>query len=817
MFQHYLKQAIRILQKRPAFAVAVIVTFAVAIGVNATIFSLREAILERTIDVHEAENLVGVFGTSRGEAANGSFSRSDYLYYKEHFKGFSDLAGHYSTSPMTFYAADKPPQQLVGSAVSGNFFPMLGLRPVLGRFFGPEEDAVDGRDAVAVLSHGFWTREFNADPNIIGQQIKLNGTSFTVIGVAPASFRGVVATGSQNDVWVPMAMSSVAYRYCDTKKPDCKFMDFVGRLSKESTLDQLQAEADVLALQLKTLKGESTQPSSAAAANWKDVIVMEQRGVGALHRSELTRLLDLLRNAALVLLLIACVNVSGLFLVQMAARTKEMAMRLALGATQMQLYFQMLAEAVLLSLLGGIGGLLMAYWLSGPLSKFPVVDALNYISEVRINTSLILFTVALVMLCAIIATIVPAARMFRSDLFGLLKDQHSRGGAKTSKTHDVLIVAQVALSLALVAGSGLLVVSLRTILNGPGFDPTRLVFFRVTPRLSGYPPEKSAALQREITARLSALPGIESVSLGQFLPWWPTRMRPVSLPGQMPERDEDKLMVEHDLVAPKYLSTLQIPLISGREFEDGDRKETPKVVIINESLAGILFPGSDAIGNSIVIGTVEHSVVGVAKDAKYHLASVNSAPYFYVPYWQNNDGADARFCIRTAGDPKAMMTAIRGEIHKIDPDAPMTNIVTMDQGLKAWFSSVYLANRVLLGASATACFLSMLGLYSLIAFSVVKRNREIGIRIALGATRSKILTLMIRRGIVLTALGAVLGIGIAVTGLRLFDSLLYGVKPANPLVLITAAIVLMSVSLIAGFLPAHRATRIDPMKAIRDE
>jgi putative ABC transport system permease protein len=814
VFHFYLKQAMRVLQRKRIFSVAVIATFAVAIGVNATTFSLRDAILERTIEVANAENLVAIYGASRGEAANGSFSRGDYLYYKEHLKGVSDLAAHYSTSPMTFSAAGMFPQPIVGSAVSGNFFPMLGLRPEAGRFFSPEEDAVDGRDAVVVLSHGFWKREFSADTDIVGKQIKLNGTDFTVVGVAPATFHGIVATGSPNDVWVPLSMSSVAYRPCDTKRPECRFLDLVGRLAEGSSVERLQAEADVLARQLKTQRGGQAQPASAA--NWKDVIVMPQRGVGALHRTQLTQLLNLLRSAALILLLIACVNVSGLFLVQMESRTKEMAVRLALGSTQRQLYFQMLTETGLLSLLGGAGGLLMAYWLSGPLSKFPLIDAPNFTSEIRINAPLIIFTVGLVMLCAIIATVIPAIRLLRSNLFGWLKDQHSAGGNKNSRAHDALIVTQVALSLALVAGSGLLVVSLRTILSGPGFDPGRLAFFRVTPRLSGYSPEKSAALQREIAARLLALPGVESVSLGQFLPWWPTRRQIVWLPGQAPERDEDKLEVEHDLIAPEYLSTLQIPLVAGREFDEGDRKQTPKVAIVNESLASILFPGSDAVGNSIVIGNVEHSVVGVAKDAKYHLASVKSAPYFYVPYWQNNDGLDARFCVRTAGDPRAMTQAIRGEVQKIDPEAPMTAIVTMEQGLKAWFSSVYLANRVLISASAIACFLSMLGLYSLIAFSIVKRNREIGIRIALGATRSNILRLMIRRGVVLTALGAVLGIGLALLSLRILDSLLYGVRPADPVVLLAAAIVLILVSLAASFLPAQRATRIDPIRAIRE-
>jgi predicted permease len=818
MFRLNLKHAIRVLLNNRSFAIAVLVTFAFSIGVNTTIFSLREAILNRTIQVADAENLVAIYGTVVDEAANGIFSRSDYAYYKQNLKGVSDLAAHYSTSPMTLSGDDKSPQQVVGGAVSGHFFSMLGLRPVVGRFFLPDEDAVDGRDAVAVLSHGLWTQEYGADPSIVGKRIKLNGTNFTVIGVAPANFRGIVAAGSSNDLWVPLSMSSVAYRYCDSQKTDCRFLDLVGRLANGNSVKQLQSEVDLLAQQLEAQKPESARRPNSSQG--KIAIVMPQRGIGALHRTQLTRLLDLLRNSAFVLLLIACVNVSGLFLVQMSARAKEMAMRLALGSNQRQLYLQMLTETGLLSLLGGIGGLLMSYWLSGPLSKFPLVDAPNYLSEMRIDLSLIAFTIALVTLCAILATIIPAIRMSRSDLYLSLKDQTSGGGSKASKAHDALVVAQVALSLALVAGGGLMMMSLRTILSGPGFDPSRLAFFRVTPRLIGYSPEKSTALQKEIMARLSTLPGVESVSMALSLPWWPTRTRVVYLPGKVPMRDEDKLRVEYDPIAPKYLSTLQIPLIAGREFNEGDTRQSPKVVIINESLAALMFPNENAIGRTLVIGLaepIEYTVVGVSKDAKYHLASVKSSPYFYFPYWQVNDGSDARFCIRTAGDLGAIMPAITREIQNIDRDAPVTKIVTMDQGLKAWFSSLYLANRVLLSTSGIACFLSMLGLYSLIAFSVVKRNREIGIRIALGATRRNILRLMIQRGVALAAIGAVLGIGFSIPSLRIFDSLLYGVKPANPLVLITATIVLLLVSLMAGFLPAQRATKIDPIKVIRDE
>ena len=813
MFRLNLKYAMRVLLNHRGFAIVVITIFVFTIGVNATIFSLRRALLERTIPVEDAENLVGIYGTVKGEAANGRFSRNDYLYFKEHLKGVSEVTAHYSFNLMTL-TADKKSMDLTGSAVSANFFSMLGLRPVVGRFILPDEDAPGGRNAVAVLSHRLWTREFSADPNIIGKQIKLNKTSFTIIGVAPANFRGIHAAGDANDVWIPSS-SPVAYYYCDVLKPDCRFLDFVGRIAEGSSVKQIQAEVDVLTQQLEAQKPVSSRPINSA--NQRSAIVMLHRGVGALHKTQLTRLLGLLTNAGMVLLVIACVNVSGLFLAQVAARSKEMALRLALGSKQRHLYFQMLTETGLLSLLGGGGGLLIAYWLSDSVSKFQLLEGRTYYSDMRPDTTLIVFTAALVTLCAIIATIIPVIRLSHANLLLWLKSLHSGVSAKSSRIHDALIVAQVALSLALVAIGGLLVMSVRTIQSGPGFNPGHLGIFRMKPEEIGYSREKSYAIQREVFERMATVPGIESVSFGRAQPHWIASTRPVALPGKMPERDEDKFLVEHNLIGPKYLHTLQIPLIAGREFNEGDQRETAKVVIINESLAARLFPNSNAVGSALTIGSSEYTVVGVSKDAQYHSALVTSVPYFYLPFWQVSDRTDSWFCFRTTGDPKAMLPVIRREILKIDADLPLGNGSTMEQALTLEFSPVFLANRVLLAASGIACFLSMLGVYSSIALSVVQRNREIGIRIALGATRRNILKLMIQRGVILAAVGAVLGIGLAIGSARIFLPLLYGVKPTNMAVLTAATIVLISVSLVAGFFPAHRATRVDPIKAIREE
>jgi predicted permease len=743
------------------------------------------------------------------------FSRSDYLHYKENLKGASDLASHYSTS-VIFMSADNKGFQVYGSAVSANFFSLLGVNPAVGRFFLPDEDS-PGRNSVAVLSHALWNREFSADPNIVGKQIKLNGTIFTVIGVVPETFRGIVAADTPNDVWI-LSSSSTAYIFCDVLRPECRFMDLVGRLAKGSSIEHLQAEMDVLAQQLDALRPILTGRENSP--NKRSVAVMPQLGVGTHHRDDLTKLLNLLRNAALVLLLIACVNVSGLSLVQMAARTKEMSLRLALGSNQRQLYFQMITEGMLLSLLGGVGGVLIAFWLRGTVSRFRLTGNSDLFAGLHINTSFIIFTAALVMLCAIIATIIPAIALYRTDLLTLLKKYHSGGSSKTSRTHDALIIAQIALTLALVAGGGLLSASLGAIQSGPGFDLSRLAFFSMRPAQIGFSFEKSRAVLREVHERLSTIPGVDSASLSLY---YPVHLvigsggAVVSLPGRIPEREEDKLRAASDRVGTKYLHTKQIPLVSGREFNDVDQGASSNVVIINESLAAQMFPNASAVGKALVIDTDEYTVIGVSKNAQYHLGSVNSAPFFYLPYWRQTTRADAYFLFRTAGDPTVMMPVIRRELLKIDPELPLSTMQTMREALKSEFPSVYLAHRVLLSACVIACFLSMLGLYSLIAFSIAKRNREIGIRIALGATRWNILRVAIQRGVVLATIGTVLGIGLSITSLHIFSSLLYGVKSTDPIVLITATILLISVSLIAGFLPAQRATRIDPIKAIRDE
>jgi len=808
MFWLNLKYGLRSTKKNAGVTAVVILTLAVTIGVNITIFSLLNAFFWRTLPVDDPKSLVGIYGVRNGKPFDGLFSRSDYAYYRDHTAVLSSLAAHYSTAPMFLTTADQS-VELSGSSVSANFFELLGIRPVIGRFLLSEEDAVDGRDAVAILSYRLWKQQFGGNPNIVGTPIKLNGVSFSVIGVAPASFQGVYAAGISNDIWIPLSMSSAAYSACDTRRRDCTFLNFVGRLADGRTSGEAQSELTVLTHQMDAGRNDLTQERALTS--------VPLRGLRPSDRSGVTILLRLLIIAAFILLLIGCINVSGLLLAQGSARKKEMATRLALGANRAQVFRQLLSELGILSCIGGAGGLLVAQLINAPLSRFQLIRSNSYYVDLRIDGADVLYTIGLVTLCALIATIVPAAKMANSRLFLLLKDHESRVGRSYSRVHDVLIASQVTLSLVLLVAAGLLLTSLQNIFGGPGYDPSHLVFVRVTPARVHYSPEMSAALQRDILSRLSTFPGIQSVSLGDRLPWWPGGLRWVARPGEEPSREEDRFYVRYTTVAPEYLNTVQVPLVSGRDFNDADRKGSPNVVITNETLERRMFPGSNAIDRVLVVNGVKNTIVGVAKDAQYHLATDAAVPFLYVPYWQVNDGTDARFCLRTSGDPGKIVPAVRQEIHNINADLPVSEVLTMRQGLEDEFATVHFASDVLASVGGIACFLSMIGLYGLVSYSVSGRTREIGIRIALGANRVDILRLVIARGLLLTLAGVSLGIMLALTSLSMLSSLLYGVKSTNFTVVMAVVILLTLVSMIASLMPARRATRVDPVDSIRSQ
>lgn len=423
----------------------------------------------------------------------------------------------------------------------------------------------------------------------------------------------------------------------------------------------------------------------------------------------------------------------------------------------------------------------------------------------------------LVTLTAFAAAMVPALRTANSDLYPTLKGEERTGGNKSAKVHSALIIAQVTLSLVLLLAAGLLIKSMRHIYDGPGYDASHLAFARVTPARLGYKPEKCESVQKEVIDRLRALPGVESVSISGVMPWWESGTRWVATPDNLPTREEDKFLVQFQVVGSGFLSTLRVPVIQGRDFNEDDNKNGPDVVIINETLAKRMFPEGDAVGKALAIIGETHSVVGVARDAQYRIEANRPVPSFYLPYWKINDGTDAYYWVRTAGDPSAVLSAIRQEIRQIDPDVPVSRVETMDEGLNKYFVSVRFATVVLLFTSGIACFLSMIGLYSLVHYSVLRRTREIGLRVALGATRLRILKLMMRRGLCLMLIGLAAGVIAALMSVRLLSSLLYGVRATDITVLLCVIGVLMLVSLLANFIPALRAARLDPMKSIREQ
>jgi predicted permease len=810
-----LRFGIRMLAKSPGFTAVAVLTLALGIGANTAIFSLVDALFLQTLPVRDPSRLVDVYQTRKGQ---GYFAISyvDYLYYRDHNRSFSDLAAHYSSSPINLITPGES-KEINGSVVSANYFSLLGLRPLLGRFFLPEEDEVPNRNPVAVLSYGLWQRQFGGDPEILGKSVRLNGTFFTVVGVGPRDFRGVVPGGLTTDVWIPAAMFHVGYRYCDAFQRSCTVVKLIGRLKPGRRVADAQAEMDVLARQLATQFPDTNKSVGA--------VVAPARGVDYEDRAESTHNSALLLAAVAVILLITCANLAGLLLARSTARRKEIAVRLALGAGRGRLVRQLLTESLLLSLLGGAVGLLIAFWARDFILPFYGADSEGrraYFS-MGLDPLVLTATLALSLLTGILFGLVPALQATRPDLVPALKDEGTSAGFRRSRLRDLLVVTQVALSIVLLVGAGLLLRSLRSIYRGPGYDPGHILMLRLRPSLVAYDPAKAWAFQREAIRRLEALPGVVSASPSEYAPlhgWGGDAS--LWLPGQQPSRPEDAYQTASNEVGPRYFETMWISVLEGREFNERDRQDAPRVAIVNETLALRFWPGGSAVGRALVVDGLEYEVAGVVKNAQYYNVSEQPRPFLYLDYWQqdnttNTFSEDSRTTVRVAGDPATMLLLIRKEIAAVNPDVPISEDRPLTEWLDYSFQPVRVASTMLICFGALALFLSALGLYGVLAFTVSQRTREIAIRIALGAERSDVARLVVREGALLALAGAALGLIAAFASARFLASLLYGVLPYDPLTFLVGPVVLVGVALLASYLPARRAMRVDPMVALRYE
>ncbi|HTG18011.1 MAG TPA: ABC transporter permease [Blastocatellia bacterium] len=806
-----LRYGTRMLIKQPGFTLIAVLTLALGIGANLTIFSFVDTMFLRPLPAREPERLVNVEATRNGRWSDGH-AYPTYVHYRDHCQSFEALVAHYSTAPVNI-VADGDSRVTNGAVVSANYFSVLGIQPRLGRFFLPEEDSVPDRDPVVVISHTMWDGRFGGDPAVLGKELVLNGSACKIIGVTPPGFQGVLA-GFPNEFWIPTMMLRLGYRWCDAiAEVDCRPLSLLGRLAPGRTLADAQAELSVLSDQLA-----ATSP----AQQGRGVLLKPALGVRFDEREGYRYQMQLLMAVTGLLLLIACANVASLLLVRGAARRKEIAIRLCIGAGRPRLVRQFLTESLLIAFAGGGLGLLISLWAKDLLVSFYTTtsSSMQRYYDLSLSPRGLVYALALTLFTGLLFGLLPALQATRQDPLRDLKEGISPSPHQ-HRLRGALVVGQVALSLSLLVVAGLLVRSESHVRDGANFDPQHVAALRLRPALMSYNLEKAQAFTREAVGRLEALPGVQSVSLatGGGLAWRSGGKVGLRLPEEPRRTAEEQLQVDYQEIAPRFCETLKIPLLEGREFNDGDRPGAPRVTVINETLARRLWPEGSALGGALMVRDQPYQVVGVSKDAQLLNALEPPQPFLYLAYLQNTTRTqiDARLVVRLAGDPQAMLPLLRRTIVTLDPNVPISEDVPLTQQVNAVYMPVLLTSAGLTSAGLVALFLSMLGLYGVLAFAVSQRTREIGIRMALGAERLDVLRLVVTQGLRLAFAGVGIGLLASYAATRLVKSLLYGVSATDPMTFLLIAGLLSLVALLACWLPARRATKVDPMVALRYE
>lgn len=808
---------LRRLLRAPAFTTVAVLTVALGIGTITTVFSWIERVLLVPLPgAADASRIVAIeTHTLAGELIDTSFP--DFRDYREHAKSFSGMLVHKEGPLALGSGADS--ERIWGELVSAGFFEVLGLRPQIGRFFVEADRVEDSAAApVAVISDALWRRRFAADPHVIGRTLKLNRQDFTIVGIAPARFLGT-KNGLAFDVWLPLGAHTQLLgpsRWLETRT--WRSLHTLARLAPGATLESARAELATLSSRLAETHPEANRSYRAAVMP----VIDSPHGV---HR-ELRRPLLLLLGVSALLLFIVCANLSNLLLVRASAHQREMCIRQALGAGAWRLVAQSLAESLALSAAGGLLACVVTLWSGDLLRRFIPGTDLPISLGVDFNGNVLALAFATATLTAVTAGLAPALWAARGSLISVLRAS-SRAATLTPRTElfrRVLVIAQVALALVTLAAAALaaksFVAARRT---HPGFEAGGVLLAALRFDTSGYSREKALALLDRLPPKLAALPGVESAAIAENVPLGFSRdsweaVAPAGY-GAAPEED---MRVHRNLIMPGYFSLMRIPLLGGRDFTDGDRRDTPRVAIVNETFARRYY-GTDAagaIGRTFSLGGQRVlTVVGVVRDIKVHSLGESALPYFYMPVRQVlSGGVGLAIHLRTAGpDPLALLPSLRQAMRELDPDVPIFETLTLEDYTSAARFAQKTAASLLIVLAAMALALTSLGLYGVLAFAVAQRTPEIGVRLALGAQQADIARLFLGRGARLIAIGVALGLAGSLAMARGLAALLYGVNAFEPALLAGAIAVVSACALAACWLPARRAAKIDPIAALRAE
>ena len=804
------RYALRMMAKNPGFALIAVLTLALGIGANSTIFSwINSTLLNPIPGVAHASEYVELV-TGAGDNA-GEFSYLDYLDLRARNHSFSGIIASALTSVDLTGNGGKP-QRVWAAFASANYFDTLDVRPILGRGFLPAEGATPGTAPVAVISYHLWQTRFSGERNVIGRVIGLDKHPYTVIGVAPRVFVGTQSS-LRDDLWIPVTMVGQFHTSGNLlQERGSGWLMPIARLKPGVAREQAQADANVVMQQIAR-----QYPDSHQGDNSLTVYPLWRAPFGANYY--IHTILFLLLAVSGVVLLLACANVANLLLVRSVGRRREMAIRLSIGATRWRLIRQLLAESLLLALCGGAIAMLFTMWTAGTLGDFIPPSGVPISMSVHADRTVLLATLAISLITGVFFGILPAFRSSALQPVAVLKEESgsTTGGVRKARLSSVLVVAQIAMSLLLLVCAGLFIRSVRRAEKfDPGFNPTNVLLYSYDLKGGGYDKQTGTEFHRQLLAKLQALPGVQSATLADVVPLgFGSNSYLVQPEGYVPAPHES-MDVEYDDVAPDYFRTMQIPLVAGRGIEASDTDKSELVTVVNEQFAKRYWPGREAIGERLHADGKWFTVVGIARNSDYDQLGEKPKSFFYLPLPQDY-APDVTIEARVSGDPLAFVRPVEEAVHSLDADLPLFDLATLDSRVQLSTTTERMGGAFVGGFGIVALILAAIGIYGVLAYTTRQRTHEIGLRMALGAEPRNVFALILTQGARLALMGVAIGLGVALVLTRALESQLFGVSAADPLTYAGVAILLCAVALLACYIPARRAAKVDPMVALRYE
>ena len=809
-----IRYAGRSLLQRPGFSLVAVLTLALGIGANTAIFSLVNTVLLRALPVERPEEVVAM-NMRRKDDALSALSYLNYIDFRDRNEVLSGLL-LYRFVPLSLSRSGAN-ERIWAYEVSGNYFDVLGVKAIHGRTFLPEEDKTRLTHPVVVLSYDGWQRRFGGDPGVVGKDFVINNHQFRVVGIAPEGFKGTEQV-YEPEMWVPVSMLPWA-------EPGSNLLDHradnsffgVARLKSGISASQAEASLNLLADQLAKEYPDSNEGQSIKLGP-PGFIIPELRGA-------VVSFTWVLMAAVALVLLVTCTNLAGLLLARATDRRREIAIRLAMGASRIRLIRQLLIESLLLSIVGGAAGLMLAIWIVKALLAFkPPIDFPLTI-DLGLDWRVMLFSLGVSVVAGAVFGLAPALQSTRPNLLHALKDTSAQGGAGRTRLRSVLVVAQIAISLVVLIAAGLVVRTLQQLQTmNPGFDPKNALTMSFDLSLQGYDEARGQQFYKQLAERVRALPGVKSAATSSYIPLSLNyNSRNIYVEGEPIERAANLPLSMNASVGPRYFETMATPIVSGREFTEQDLEKSEQVAIVNETFVKRLMPAvkspAEAVGKRISFGDAKGPfmrIVGVAGDGKYFNIAEDPRAFMWAPLTQDYISSGA-IMVRTTGDPQSMFAAVRGEVQALDPNLPLFDVTTLTEHMRLALFPAKVAAMVLGVFGLVALLLSAIGIYGITSYAVAQRTHEIGIRMALGAQFGDVLRLVLNHGLKLTLIGAVIGLAGAYAATRAITSVLYGVSATDPLTFISVSVLLIGVALFACYVPARRATKVDPLVALRNE